>query len=97
AGEFEVTGGKLTYIANKSGHFRPDTEAFKRFLVALGAKGADLSNTTAPSLRYEVDERGRFKTIVEIDNLLREPDVEHGVPTDILTSVRLGDGAHANN
>ncbi|HEY6925315.1 MAG TPA: hemagglutinin repeat-containing protein, partial [Steroidobacteraceae bacterium] len=96
AGEFEVSGGKLTYIANKSGHFRPDTEAFKRLLVALGAKGADLSQTTAPSLRYEVDERGRFKTITEVENLLREPDVEHGVATDILTSVRVGDGGHAN-
>lgn len=97
AGEFEVTGGKLTYIANKSGHFRPDTEAFKRFLVALGAKGADLSQTTAPSLRYEVDERGRFKTITEVENLLREPDVAHGVPTDILTSVRAhGAGGNVN-
>jgi filamentous hemagglutinin len=97
AGEFEVSGGKITFIANKSGHFRPDTEAFKRFLVALGAKGADLSQATAPSLRYEVDERGRFKTVTDVENLLHEPDVQHGVPTDILISVRVnGDGGNIN-
>jgi hypothetical protein len=97
AGEFKVTSGKLTYIANKSGHFRPDTEAFKRFLVALDAKGADLSYATAPSLRYEVDERGRFKTVPDVENLLHEPDVVNGVPTRILTSVRVGEGVPASN
>ncbi|GAB1734964.1 hypothetical protein NU219Hw_g41t1 [Hortaea werneckii] len=43
AGSIEVEGGQLTYLSPLSGHYRPTTRSFRRFVEWLGQEaGADL-------------------------------------------------------
>jgi hypothetical protein len=51
AGELKISGGKLSVITNKSGHFRPDADAFKQFLGDLERQKVTLQGVKAPSFR----------------------------------------------
>lgn len=51
AGELKISGGKLAMITNKSGHFRPDPDAFKQFLGDLERQHVALQGVHAPAFR----------------------------------------------
>jgi hypothetical protein len=76
AGDFMVdTNGRITIIKNASGHFRPDAEAFKRFVVALEDQGADLSAAIAPSFTYVPKDNGLAYQLQPLsENLLSEAE-----------------------
>ncbi len=47
AGEMKVVNGKLTWISNKSGHYRPNAPHFLQVLHQLQKNGVDLGQTHA--------------------------------------------------
>ncbi|KAF7189743.1 IQ domain-containing protein IQM1 [Pseudocercospora fuligena] len=49
AGIIGVTNGKLTYLSPLSGHYRPTTKSFKRFIENLKAQGVDTSDLKVSS------------------------------------------------
>ena len=53
AGSIGVEAGQLTYLSPLSGHYRPTTRSFRRFVERLGDQGADLSRLRV-SRAYEV-------------------------------------------
>ena len=87
AGELKIVGGRITTITNRSGHFRPSTEAFKQFLVDVQDRHLDLTDAKAPLVRFETDNRGRFTSIPVTDNLLLENDVKNGQPKGSVASL----------
>ncbi|RMY56957.1 hypothetical protein D0863_12802 [Hortaea werneckii] len=53
AGSIGVEAGQLVYLSPLSGHYRPTTRSFRRFVERLGDQGADLSGLRV-SRAYEV-------------------------------------------
>lgn len=88
AGEFWSSEGSVRDIKDQSGHFRPDTDSFKSFLVALRDQGVDLDGTVAPAIRY-VSNGNQFHAETEVPNLLTEHDVVHALPNDMLAGMHL--------
>jgi len=81
AGQFQASHGIIVDIQNQSGHYRPDTDAFKRFLVALRGQGVELNGAEAPPLKYITKADGGFNAEPDYTrNLLKDPDVENGQP-----------------
>ncbi|KAI7190227.1 hypothetical protein KC316_g5858 [Hortaea werneckii] len=53
AGSIGIEAGQLTYLSPLSGHYRPTTRSFRRFVERLGDQGADLRELRV-SRAYEV-------------------------------------------
>ncbi|EME89589.1 uncharacterized protein MYCFIDRAFT_210140 [Pseudocercospora fijiensis CIRAD86] len=49
AGIIGVTNGQLTYLSPLSGHYRPTTKSFKRFIEKLKSQGVDTSHLKVSS------------------------------------------------
>ncbi|RMY63460.1 hypothetical protein D0863_10527 [Hortaea werneckii] len=53
AGSIGIDAGQLTYLSPLSGHYRPTTRSFRRFVERLGDQGVDLTELRV-SRAYEV-------------------------------------------
>ncbi|KAI7154823.1 hypothetical protein KC349_g7436 [Hortaea werneckii] len=53
AGSIGIEAGQLTYLSPLSGHYRPTTRSFRRFVERLGDQGVDLTELRV-SRAYEV-------------------------------------------
>jgi filamentous hemagglutinin len=95
AGQLTAGNGQLGVIENQSGHFRPDSQSFKTFLVALRDQGVSLTGSNALGLRY-ISRGNQFDTEVDPKNLLKEPDVVNALPNDMLASMHLSPSQRAH-
>jgi hypothetical protein len=95
AGEFEIVAGKVTVITNQSGHFRPSTAVFERFLVGLREQGLDLAGTRATALKFRTSANGGFSIDVDSTNLLEHPEALPLRGGHILAPLRAPDATNA--
>jgi filamentous hemagglutinin len=86
AGEFKFDpqSNDLIEITNQSGHFRPDSDAFAKFLVALKGQGLNLDGVEAHATRIVNVPGGGFKAVRDKRNLLKSPAIATGEPNGML-------------
>jgi len=60
AGEIKVTGGKVEYVTNKSGHYEPKRKHLVQVLNELQARGVNLGDVDVTELRQGFASKQRF-------------------------------------
>jgi filamentous hemagglutinin len=94
AGTIYIENGRLHTITNSSGHFRPDTDAFRKFLGNLQRERVDLRGVTAEA--YELSSRDiGFESKALPGNLLEDRTYSKRGPV-VLNGLRLPAQAQAN-
>jgi hypothetical protein len=88
AGEIAIAFGKLEEVTNRSGHFRPDQEAFQHFLGELRVQGAlTVTHPYASVQNVEVGAHGHVEFQPANNNLFDHPEVLQPGAGRMLTSL----------
>jgi hypothetical protein len=76
AGTIKVVDGQIMQLSNQSGHYRPSTESFEHFVVALEHEGVILDRANPEvevlAVKLKTDPNGGFSWDGEFHNLLKE-------------------------
>jgi hypothetical protein len=93
AGTIKVVDGQITQLSNQSGHYRPSTESFEHFVVALEREHVILDRANPQvevlAVKLKTDPNGGFSWDGQFEDLLKRAQPLQPGPGRILAPLAL--------